>query len=118
MSPEGGAAVIDFWSESCGPCLAMADDFTAVAGQFDPAEVQFVKINTGRHGNLAAPFKVMAVPTILFVLNGELVDSMVGMQTARKLGERAEWLVTKSQRKGLFRRLLGREVCDHGTPLP
>jgi len=108
MSPEGGAAVIDFWSESCGPCLAMADDFTAVAGQFDPGEVQFVKINTGRHGNLAAPFQVMAVPTILFVLNGEILDSMVGRPTARKLGERAEWLVAKSQRKGLFRRLLGR----------
>jgi len=108
MNPAGGAAVIDFWSESCGPCLAMADDFTAVAGQFDPGEVQFVKINTGRYGNLAVPFKVMAVPTILFVLNGEILDSVVGRPTARKLGERAEWLVTKSKRKGRFRRLLGR----------
>lgn len=108
MASDGGAVVLDFWSETCGPCLAMADDFAAVAAQFNADEVQFVKINTGRHGHLAAPFNVMAVPTILFVLNGQILDSMVGRPTARKLGERAEWLVKKSQSGGLFKRLFGR----------
>lgn len=107
MAPDGGAVVLDFWSQTCGPCMAMADDFAAVAAQFDPGEVQFVKVDVGRHGNLAAPFKVMSVPTILFVLNGQILDSFVGRPTARKLGERAEWLVKRSQKRGILSRLFG-----------
>lgn len=106
MSEEGGAAVLDFWSPTCGPCMAMARDFEAVAGQFDAGEVRFCKVNTQSHGFLAAPFNIRAVPTILFVLDGEILDSVVGAMPAKRLGERAEWLLRKRQRKG--KGLLGR----------
>ena len=109
MSPEGGAAVIDFWSPTCGPCMAMADDFAHVAGQFEPGEVRFCKVNTATHGWLAAPFNIMSVPTILFVLDGEGVDAVVGRMDAKRLGQRAEWLLNKKERrrKGLLGRLFG-----------
>jgi thioredoxin 1 len=107
MSAEGGAAVIDFWSPTCGPCMAMAGDFTAVAAQFDSDEVRFCKVNTATHGFLAVPFKIQSVPTILFVLDGEVVDAVVGRMDAKRLGSRAEWLLTKKRRrsKGLLGRL-------------
>ncbi|HLT40392.1 MAG TPA: thioredoxin family protein [Enhygromyxa sp.] len=106
MSPEGGAVVIDFWSPSCGPCMAMAGDFARVAEQFDPDEVRFCKVNTATHGRLAQPFNIMSVPTILFVLDGEIKDAVVGRMDAKRLGSRAEWLLDKKQRKG--KGLLGR----------
>lgn len=109
MSPEGGAVVIDFWSPSCGPCMAMANDFARVAEQFDRDEVRFCKVNTAATPWLAAPFKIMSVPTILFVLDGEIKDAVVGRMDAKRLGGRAEWLLDKKQRKqkGLFGRLFG-----------
>lgn len=109
MSPEGGAVVIDFWSPTCGPCMAMANDFAQVAAQFDPQEVRFCKVNTATHGWLAAPFNVMSVPTILFVLDGEIKDAVVGRMDAKRLGGRAEWLLNKRNRraKGLLGRLFG-----------
>jgi thioredoxin 1 len=109
MSPEGGAVVIDFWSPTCGPCMAMAKDFAHVAEQFDRDEVRFCKINTATHGWLAAPFKIQSVPTILFVLDGEVKDAVVGRMDAKRLGSRAEWLLGKKQRKqkGLLGRLFG-----------
>lgn len=106
MSAEGGAAVIDFWSPSCGPCMAMARDFETVAEQFEPDEVRFCKINTASHGWLAAPFRIQSVPTILFVLDGEVVDAVIGRMDARRLGSRAEWLLKKKERRG--KGLLGR----------
>jgi thioredoxin 1 len=110
MSAEGGAAVIDFWSPTCGPCMAMAGDFSAVASQFERDEVRFCKVNTATHGFLAAPFRIMSVPTILFVLDGEVVDAVVGRMDAKRLGSRAEWLLAKKKRrrsKGLLGRLFG-----------
>jgi thioredoxin 1 len=106
MSAEGGAAVIDFWSETCGPCRAMAKDFAHVAAQFDPDEIKFYKINTTTHGHLAAPFRIQSVPTILFVLDGEVLDVVIGKMDAKRLGSRAEWLLGKKARKG--KGLLGR----------
>ena len=87
----------------------MASDFEQVASQFDADEVRFCKVNTTSHGHLAAPFNISAVPTILFVLDGEVLDAVIGRMNARKLGERAEWLLGKKQRKGkgLFGRLFG-----------
>ena len=110
MSPEGGAVVIDFWSPTCGPCMAMAKDFAHVAGQFDSGEVRFCKVNTSTHGWLAAPFGIMSVPTILFVLDGEVKDAIIGAMDARRLGTRTEWLLAKKTRKqkgGLLGRLFG-----------
>lgn len=106
MSPEGGAVVIDFWSPTCGPCKAMAQDFSDVASQFDSDEVRFCKINTMEHPELAEPFNIRAVPTILFINRGDIADAVVGKMTAQALGEKSEWLMKKAQRKpGLLSRL-------------
>jgi thioredoxin 1 len=108
MSDGGGAVVLDFWGETCGPCLAMAKDFEDVAAQFDPDEVRFCKVNTETHGNLAEPFHVKSIPTILFIHNGKILDAVVGKMTAKALGEKAEWLLAKSQKKpGLLGKLFG-----------
>jgi thioredoxin 1 len=108
MGEDGEAVVLDFWSPTCGPCMAMADDFQHVAEQFDPGEVRFCKINTETHGYLAAPFKIRSVPTILFIHNGRILDAIVGKMSAQALGEKAEWLLKKKEKKpGLLSRLLG-----------
>ena len=107
MQPGGGTVVIDFWSPTCGPCMAMAQDFSDVAEQFDRNEVRFCKVDTMRHPELAAPFKIRSVPTILFVHDGEIRDAVVGKMSAKDLGEKSEWLLNKSQRKGLLAKLFG-----------
>ncbi len=108
MDEDGGAAVIDFWSPSCGPCMSMAKDFAMVAGQFSDDEVRFFKINTATHAFLAAPFKIQSVPTILFVHRGVVLDAIIGAMPAARLGARSEWLAKKSSRKGLLGRFFGR----------
>ncbi len=108
MQPGGGTAVLDFWSPTCGPCMAMAQDFAEVAEQFDPAEVRFCKINTAVAGELAGAFNIRSVPTILFVHDGKILDGVVGKMSAQDLGEKSEWLVSKSKRKpGLLGKLFG-----------
>lgn len=108
MQSGGGTVIIDFWSPTCGPCKAMAQDFHDVAEQFDRNEVRFCKINTMAHPELSAPFNIRSVPTILFVHDGKILDGAVGRMSAQELGEKSEWLLGKSRRKpGLLGRIFG-----------
>lgn len=107
MQPGGGAAIIDFWSPSCGPCMAMAPDFAAVAEEFDEDPIMFCKINVGESPHLAAPFKIRSTPTVLFVNDGEVLDAVVGRMDGNRLYKRAEWLLKKSTGGGILSRLFG-----------
>jgi len=107
METGAGAVVIDFWSSTCGPCHAMAPDFAAVAEHFDGDPVRFVKIQTDAHPELAAPFKIRSVPTLLFVGNGKIHDAIVGRMDPQALAKKTIWLLNKTEGRGLLSRLFG-----------
>lgn len=107
MAEDGGAAIIDFWSPTCGPCMVMAPDFEAVAAEFAEGPVQFCKVNTADAPALAGAFKIRSVPTLLFVHRGDVVDAIVGRVDRGRLRKRAQWLAKKADGKGLLARLFG-----------
>jgi len=107
MSEDGGAAIIDFWSPTCGPCIAMAPHFEAVANELEDEPIRFVKINTASQPALARPFNIHSVPTLLFVNNGEILDVRVGALTGAALAKKAQWLLRKSRGEGFFSGLFG-----------
>lgn len=100
-------AIIDFWSPTCGPCKQMAPDFESAADELADEPVEFVKINTQRNPRLAQAFNVRSVPTLLLVHDGEVLDTMVGAQSAAKLRKRAEWLLSKARGEGFLSRMFG-----------
>jgi thioredoxin len=105
MGDDGGAAIIDFWSPSCGPCLAMAPHFEAVAEELKDEAIRFVKINTATQPALAQPFNIHSVPTMLFVHNGEILDVRVGALPGAALAKKAQWLLKKSRGESFLSRL-------------
>jgi thioredoxin len=107
MSEDGGPAILDFWSPTCGPCQAMAPAFEAVAAELAEEQIRFVRINTAAQAELARPFNIQAVPTLLFVHNGEILDVRVGALTGSALAKKAQWLLKKSRGEGLFSRFFG-----------
>ena len=107
MSGEAGPAVIDFWAPWCGPCRAMAPAFENVAARFDPGQVRFYKLNTEEHPDLAAPFHVRSIPTVMFVSGGEILDVSVGVLDASRLTKKVQWLVSKASGESFLSRLFG-----------
>lgn len=105
MSEDGGAAILDFWSPSCGPCMAMAPAFKEVAEHFADEPIRFLKINTASHPHLAAPFNVRAVPTMLFLNNGEILDVRVGALDGPSLVKKAKWVLSKAKGESFLKRL-------------
>jgi len=109
MREDGGAAILDFWSPTCGPCKAMAPGFDAVARELADEPIRFVRINTAAQAQLARPFNIHAVPTLLFVHNGEILDVRVGALAGPALAKKAQWLLRKSRGEGLLSGLFGRK---------
>ncbi len=108
MSEDGGAAIVDFWSPSCGPCHAMAPAFDALAEELADEPIRFVKINTATHPQLAQPFRIHSVPTLLFVNDGEILDVRVGALQGPALAKKAQWLLKKARGDGgFFSKLFG-----------
>ena len=109
MAPEGGAAVIDFWAPWCGPCRSMAPHFEEAAKRFADEPVAFYKLNTEAHGDLSRAFNVRALPTLLFIHNGEILDAHIGMIQYQGLSKKVDLLLSKARGEGFWDRLLGRK---------
>jgi thioredoxin len=107
MSDDGGAAIIDFWSPTCGPCKVMAPQFEAVAEELADEPIRFIKINTAEQPALAQPFRISAVPTLLFIHDGEILDVRVGALSGPALLKKARWLLRKSRGEGFLSSLFG-----------
>ena len=70
--------LIDFWAGWCGPCRMMAPVIDAVAEELK--DVKVGKINIDEESELASAFKIMSIPTIMFVNRGEVVNGVVGVR--------------------------------------
>lgn len=69
--------VVDCWAPWCGPCRMLSPTIDALAKDLK-GKVVFVKLNTDDNFRVAGKFKIMSIPTLLFFMNGQLVDKMIG----------------------------------------
>lgn len=77
------AAVVDFWSPSCLPCLKYKPTFLTVAGQVQ--NVTFATVNADESPDTMAKYGIQSIPATLFFLDGLLVNQTSGPMTADDL---------------------------------
>lgn len=68
--------VVDFWASWCGPCKMMAPVVEEVAKDYP--DVKVCKVNVDEEPELSNAFKIVSIPTIVVIKNGEIIDSVVG----------------------------------------
>jgi putative thioredoxin len=76
--------VLDFWAEWCGPCRSLAPILEQLVCDYE-GRVLLVKANVDEAPQTANRFGISSIPTLLAVLDGEVVDSMQGASSDRSL---------------------------------
>ena len=72
--------IIDFWATWCGPCRALSPIMDELAEQYKD-EVVIAKCDTDENGEIAMQFGVRNIPMLVFMKNGEVVDTRVGLHS-------------------------------------
>lgn len=76
--PKTGLAVIDFYAEWCGPCKRLEPIFSELSNNDKYANISFLKVNSDEAEDLCKHYDVSALPTIIFLRDGEVVSVIKG----------------------------------------
>ncbi len=83
--------VIDFWSEHCGPCKMLAPVLDEVAGEVGET-AKITKVDVMDQRDIAMKFGIRAVPTLIFMKDGEIKETKTGIMTKDALIEKLQSL--------------------------
>jgi thioredoxin 1 len=78
--------VVDFYADWCGPCRALGPVLDRVSTAF-AGKAKIVKVNVDREPALAQQFEVSSIPTLAFVVKGEVVGQSEGLASESDLSQ-------------------------------
>ena len=82
---DNGNYVIDWFAPWCGPCKIIDGVLKNVKKEFP--DINFKKINVDENSDLANSFGIRSIPTLIFVKNNKIVETLIGVVNEEKLKE-------------------------------
>ncbi len=80
--------IIDFFGKYCGPCKMFAETLEQFAER--NTDIGVYKVDVERAPQLAQSFGIRALPTVIFLRAGEIVNSFAGIRDLNTLQEEAD----------------------------
>lgn len=79
--------VVDFWATWCGPCRMIAPILDELSEEMAD-RIEVVKVNVDDADEIAARYRIMSIPTLIFFKNGQAVDKTVGALSKKELTDK------------------------------
>jgi thioredoxin 1 len=84
-----GLVLIDFWAPWCGPCR-MITPIVEEIGEEKKDVLKVMKLNVDEESATAQKYQIMGIPSLLLFKDGEVIETMVGLQAKESLLETIE----------------------------
>ena len=84
--------LVDLWAPWCRPCLMVAPVVDKLAERYD-GKFKFCRLNVDESPRIAARYRIMAIPTLMFFKGGEVVNTVVGAVPERALQPKIDELL-------------------------
>ena len=82
---KDGIVLVDFWATWCGPCRMQAPILEQLSEELDESELKIVKMDVDENPATPQGFGVMAIPTLLFMKDGEVAKQVAGVHTKQQI---------------------------------
>ena len=77
--------LLDFWAPWCGPCRMVVPIIEEIAAE--RSDILVGKVNVDEEPDLARKYRVMSIPTLVVIRNGQTVQRSVGAKSREEILE-------------------------------
>ena len=77
VNADDELVVVDFFATWCGPCKMLSPVVERMAETYK--DVHFYKVDIDEEPQLAERFRVMSVPTLIYLKKGQVLDKSIGV---------------------------------------
>lgn len=84
--------MVDLWAPWCRPCLMVAPVVDKLAESYK-GRFKFCRLNIDQNPQTAARYRIMSIPTLLFLKDGKVVDTVIGAVPEQTLKPKIEALL-------------------------
>ncbi len=71
--------LLDFWAEWCMPCKMLDPVIDEIADDYGK-KLRVGKVNTDDNREISLKYEVSAIPTLILLIEGEMVRKFIGLQ--------------------------------------
>jgi len=82
-----GVVLVDFYATWCGPCVKQGKVLHDLENYASQKKASIIKVDVDQHEELATIFDVSALPTLMVIKDGKVVDQQLGLASKTRITE-------------------------------